>query len=103
MIEEPRIKVKVGGRQFILPVFGDEDNTYDLAKQLQQRIEAIEEKSSRIDTQAFTIEAAMQALFDLQQIEETSDSNVQETMTHLKKLAGRVDGLVQEFQLGSKE
>ncbi len=103
MIEEQRIKVKVGGRQFLLPVYGDVDNTYYLAKQLHERITRIEEASSRIDTQSFTIEATMEALFEIQRSEDGSKEDTTTMMADLKKLSTRLEDLIREYQLDKKK
>ena len=96
-MKQERVNIRIGGRQFTVPVYDDVDNTFHLAKQLQQRLTAIEESASRVDTQAFAIEAAMQILHDFQLSEAERQADTTDMMAELKRLSTRLDELVREF------
>lgn len=101
-MKQERVNIRIGGRQFNVPVFDDVDNTFHLAKQLQARLTAVEEAADRVDTQAFAIEAAMRILHDLQQSEGDHEADTTEMMTELKRLSTRLDELVREFHLDAE-
>ncbi|MFP6597465.1 MAG: cell division protein ZapA [Candidatus Hydrogenedentota bacterium] len=103
MISGPRIEVKIGGRTFSVPRLKDENTTYHIAKLLQERLKQIEAKSSRIDTQAFAIEAAMSFALDHLVAEETLDEETQEMMVALSELSKELQSICRDFDVESVE
>lgn len=99
MISGPRVDIKIGGGTFSVPILKDKDTTYHIAKQLQKRIKEIEKISTRIDTQAFAIEAAMSFAFAQLTAEEDLEENTQELMKALAKLSEHLDSLTSEFEI----
>jgi len=99
MISGPRINVKIGNRTFSVLRLKDEDTTYHIAKLLQQRLKIIEDRSSRIDTQAFAIEAAMSFAYDLIESEETLKAETKEMMSELSKLSKDLNYICLEFDI----
>ena len=96
-MNDERVNIRIGGRQFTVPVFDDVDNTFHLAKQLQERLTVIEDKAERVDTQAFAIEAAMQILHELQTSEDERNADTTDMMAELKRFSTRLDDLVRNF------
>jgi cell division protein ZapA (FtsZ GTPase activity inhibitor) len=103
MISEPRIDVRIGGRTFSVPKLKDKDTTYHIAKLLQQRLKQIEAKSSRIDTQAFAIEAAMSFALDHLEAEETLEEETREMMNALSELSKDLRTICRDFDVDSGE
>lgn len=96
-MKRERVNIRIGGRQFNVPVYDDVDNTFHLAKQLQERLTAIEDAAERVDTQSFAVEAALEILHDLQRSEVEREADTTDMMAELKRLTARLDQLVQEY------
>jgi len=98
-----RIKVKIGGRVYEVPVYEDKDHTMTLAKDLQKRLERIEKKSDRIDTQGFTIEAAMELLADLYEARDDLRAQETEYLSELDTLDTELTRLVKHLNINPKD
>ncbi len=99
MISGPRIDIKIGGRNFNVPILKDEDTTYYIAKLVQERIKEIEKRSQRIDTQAFAIEAAMTFAFAQLDAEEELEENTSELMKALASLSESIESITRDFDV----
>lgn len=97
MISGPRIDIKIGGRNFNVPILKDEDTTYYIAKLVQERIKEIEKRSQRIDTQAFAIEAAMTFAFAQLDAEEELADNTADLMKALTSLSEAIESITRDF------
>jgi cell division protein ZapA (FtsZ GTPase activity inhibitor) len=103
MISGPRIDVKIGNRTFSVPRLKDEDTTYHIAKMLTDRLKKIEDKSSRIDTQAFAVEAAMSFAFDLLYAEEALEENTKEMMNALAELSKQLQTICRDYDIPDED
>lgn len=77
------IRIEIAGVSLTVPVYGDVINTKRLADDVATRIREIEGRSSRIDTQAFALEAAVSFAADLQQ---SLDERAEDTRDLLRTL-----------------
>jgi cell division protein ZapA (FtsZ GTPase activity inhibitor) len=98
-----RVKVKIGGRVYDVPVFEDKDHTLTLAKDLNKRLEFIENNSDRIDTQAFTVEAAMELLSDLYESQAELKDQESKYLSELDTLDTELTRLIKHLNLKPKE
>ena len=103
MISGPRIDVRIGNRIFNVPRLKDEDTTYHIAKMLSDRLKKIEAKSSRIDSQAFAIEAAMSFALDLLYAQEDLGENTTEMMTALADLSKQLQTICQDYDIPDED
>lgn len=103
MISGPRVDVRIGNRTFSVPRLKDDDTTYHIAKLLQVRLQEIEARADRIDTQAFAIEAAMAFAFNLLESEETLEAETKEMMSELSKLSKKLTDICLEFEVEVEE
>jgi cell division protein ZapA (FtsZ GTPase activity inhibitor) len=99
MISGPRIEVKIGGRTFSVPRLKDDDTTYHIAKILHERLKEIEARSSRIDSQAFAIEAAMSFAYDQMLAEEAQEEDTQDMMKALGELSKSLHSIARDFDV----
>ena len=102
MISGPRVDIKIGGSKFNLPIIKDEDTTYLIAKMVQERIDIIAKKSSRVDTQAFALEAAMFFAYAQLDAEDELEDNTQELMKALSILSKEVKSIAKSFDIPEK-
>ncbi len=91
------MKVKLGGKTVEVPVYRDSRATLKLAERLNERLKAIEAKSSRIDTQAFALEAAFTFAAEAQRLADNADADRVTTLKELDRLSKAIDKLVREF------
>jgi cell division protein ZapA (FtsZ GTPase activity inhibitor) len=98
-----RVKVKIGGRVYEVPIFEDKDHTLTLAKDLNKRLETIEQKSDRIDTQAFTVEAAMELMSELYEAASDLKDQEREYLSELDTLDTEISRLIKHLNIKPKE
>ena len=96
MIEE-RTKVRIAGKTITVPVYRDRRTTLRLAKRLDERIQEIEKASSRIDTQAFALEAAISFAAELADAEQEREEETTQVFNDLDSLSKTLDQLVREY------
>ncbi len=94
-----RVKVKLAGKTIEVPVYGDSQLTQKLAARVNARIKEIEQRSSRIDTQAFALEAALAFAAELQHVQDESDADRNTVYAELDRLSKTVDKLIREFRV----
>ncbi len=90
------LRLKVANVSLDLPIQGDEANTRRLAKDLTRRIRAIEERSARVDTQAFAILAAYELAAELDAAHRDQQAGDKELVVLLDRLTNRLRGLLDE-------
>jgi cell division protein ZapA (FtsZ GTPase activity inhibitor) len=93
-----RVKVKLAGKTIEVPVYGDSQLTQKLAARVNQRIKEIEERSDRIDTQAFALEAALAFAAELEEIRKESEADRKAMHVELDRISKTVDKLIREFK-----
>ncbi len=93
-----RVRVKLAGKTIEVPVYGDSHATQQLAARVNARIKEIEERSGRIDTQAFALEAALAFAAELKAVQEAADGDRKAMFAELDRLSKEIDKLVREFR-----
>lgn len=96
MIEE-RTKVRIAGKTITVPVYRNRRTTLRLAKRLDERIQEIEKAGSRIDTQAFALEAAISFLAELADAEQEREEETTQVFNDLDSLSKTLDELAREY------
>ena len=96
MIEE-RTKVRIAGKTITVPVYRDRRTTLRLAKRLDERIQEIEKAGSRIDTQAFALEAAISFAAELADAEQEREEETTQVFNDLDSLSKTLDELAREY------
>lgn len=97
MIEE-RVQIRVGGTQLAVPVYGDAATTRKAAEHVTQRLQAIEQRSPRIDTYAFALEAALSFAAEVLEESAVRTEETAETMKALDKIHDALRELTTEYQ-----
>lgn len=93
------IRVRVGGKSITVPLYGDRRATLRLVKRVNERLEEIEKKHPRIDTQAFALEAAVAFAAELAEAEALHEEETTEVFNDLDSLSKSVDALIREYGL----
>lgn len=81
------MQVKLGGKTVTVPVFRDEIKTLRIVDQVNQRLQEIEDGSSRIDTQAFALQTAYTFAVELAHAEAQLDADGQDMLLALTRLS----------------
>lgn len=88
----------MAGKAIEVPVYGDSQLTQKLAARVNARIKEIEQRSGRIDTQAFALEAALAFAAELQEVEDAADEDRKAMFAALEGLSREIDKLTREFE-----
>ena len=91
-------RTKVAGVTLDLPIHLDPDTTEGLASQVTQRVREIEASSTRIDTQAFALTAAVTFAAELAQTKTDNDRSIAEVIKALSAILGKLDDLIETCQ-----
>jgi len=95
---KPRtIPVKIANATVQVPVHIDEATTQALAEEVNARIQAIQEGSDRIDTQAFALRAAYELAANLHAENQRQERETKELLVALDAIASRLKQLAAEF------
>ncbi len=95
------MQVKVGGVTLTVPVCGDEETTEAIVARVEARLSEIEEKSTRIDSQAFALAAAMSFASDLHKATTARESDTEQFSDALEGLTEALEALLEDFQHSS--
>lgn len=84
------VRIEVGGKTVHSPVFEDVHTTRELAKQVTERLKAIESESDRIDTQAFALTAAISFAHEASRLRNEQEADTQDILKALDELTQRL-------------
>lgn len=96
------LRVKIANATVSVPVCDDEETTREVARKVTERIEAIEESTGRIDSQAFALRAAYEFAMALHEFKKNVQADEQQIAAALDAVAGRLDTLAKEFAITDK-
>jgi cell division protein ZapA (FtsZ GTPase activity inhibitor) len=97
-----RVKIKLGGRTLSVPLYRDMDTTIGIAKQVSERLKAIEKGSDRIDTQAFALEAAMSFAIEAAESQTAGEEDAREMLLQMDALSKELADLIREYRPDTK-
>lgn len=84
------VRIEVGGKTVHSPIFEDVHTTRELAKQVTERLAAIERDADRIDTQAFALTAAISFAHDAAQLRAEQEADTRAILKALDDLTQRL-------------
>jgi hypothetical protein len=93
------LQVKIGKATLKVPVCVDEPTTLAVAQQISDRLKEIEDHATRIDTQAFALQAAYEFAVDAYLVRKEQDRDAHELAKSLEAIASRLRDLTKEFNL----
>ena len=91
------IELTLGRIRLHAPVYGSEGATRELAADVNRRLKEIEEKSQRIDTQAFALLAALSFAANVQDLKEAQQEETASVLVTLDEFSESLDGLLEEY------
>lgn len=91
------IQVKIANVTVRVPVYLDEKTTRALAEQVSDHIKEIEGTASRIDTQAFALQAAHEFAAELHALKREQERDTRDLVVTLDAIATRLKELTDEF------
>ena len=94
MSKEQLLQVKMGGKTVQVPVFQDEKTTLQLVASVNARLREIEESSTRVDTQAFALQAAYLFAVDLARGELAANEDEAEVHKSLVRIQLALKGIL---------
>ncbi len=95
----PTVLRKVGGATLQVPVFVDEETTDELVRLVNARLQKIEGESTRIDTQAFALLAAVSFAEDYLRLQEERRHDQEEILKTLRKVTEALRALARDFHV----
>ena len=90
-------RTTVAGVTLDLPLHKDPETTEQIARQVTERIREIEDNSTRIDTQAFALTAAVSFAIDLAESKADQEAETAETVKALSAILARLDEIVAAY------
>ena len=90
------IRTQIAGTFVELPLIRDEAYTAQIAEKVTERFREIEAASSRINTQAFALQAAFSFAAELERLTADREEEGRELVDALARLAGRLEALIQQ-------
>lgn len=94
MSEGPEtVVVSLGNMNLRVPIYGSRSETIKLADRVNERLRAIEDRSERIDTQAFALEAALFFAAEAEQLRRAIEKAHEETETEIQEMTKAVSAL----------
>ena len=92
------IRTRIAGTVVELPLVRDEAYTAQIADKVTERFREIEAASSRINTQAFALQAAFSFAAELEHLNTEREEEIRELVHALANLAGRLEDLIQRHE-----
>ncbi len=100
MNESPeRCKLKIGAMTLVVPVHRNLEETRAVAREVEERLAAIEASSSYVDTQRYAVQAAFEFAVEKRLLEERQREEVQDLAKALERLTSRLKSLAANFAL----
>ncbi len=96
------VQIKIGNATMRVPVCVDEETTLEIVQRVNQRLKQVEEKATRIDTQAFALQTAYELAADLYLSEREHERDVRDLAKALDKIATQLSALAEEFAPAEK-
>jgi hypothetical protein len=97
MTKQRLLQVKLGGRTVQVPIYQDEKTTLQLVDSVNERLREIEESSTRVDTQAFALQAAYLFAVDSAREQASFDEDDAEILRSLTRVQLALNGLLGEL------
>jgi len=92
------LRVSVGGINISVPILKDEKTTLKIIDDVNDRIEEIESSTSRVDSQAFAIMAAVSFATELQQLKLAQQAENKEIAVALDSISNTMQAILEEFE-----
>ena len=99
MIKKPQCRVEIGRMKLAVPLYKDEDATHEIAREVEERIERIEEETEVIDTQKNAVLAAFECVVEQRALIEEHEEDIRELVRALEKLTSQLKALAKRFHL----
>ncbi len=99
-MSDRRVEITIAGVKLIVPIYKSKAQTLQIAKQLNQRIRAIEEQSNRIDTQRFALEAGMWFATELAKARDGAVEQEAGLIKILERIGSSLTELIDEASVG---
>lgn len=80
------VRIEIAGVTITVPVYGDVMHTRRLAAEVTRRISQIEQQSTKVDTQAFALAAALSFAADLNKSQEDRAQDTRALLRTLDKI-----------------
>jgi cell division protein ZapA (FtsZ GTPase activity inhibitor) len=93
-MSQPTHRTRIAGLTLDLPVHGDPEETERLAEEVTARVREIEAASTRIDTQAFALKAALSFAAELREAKAAHDADTAEILKALDAILTRLEDIV---------
>ncbi len=94
-----RHRTTVAGVTLNLPVYGSPEETERLATLVTERIKHIESDSTRIDTQAYALTAAVHFAAEATRARKQHEEELAEAATALTAILDRINDIVRRFAI----
>lgn len=89
--------LKIANVSVDVPVYDDLQTSQEIAQQVTQRVEDIQENYGRIDTQAFALRAAYEFAVELAKAEKRHHQDEKDTIMALDEFAARLKDVLENF------
>ncbi|HPK00476.1 MAG TPA: cell division protein ZapA [Candidatus Hydrogenedentes bacterium] len=99
MMTPTKHRTTVAGVSLNLPVYGTPEETEELATLVTERIKQIESDSTRIDTQAYALSAAVHFAAEASQASKRHQDELDEIATALTALLARLNDIIRRFAI----
>ncbi len=93
------IQRKVAGVTLPVPIYQDEKTTSELIEMVNERVRDIEAQSTRIDTHAFALLAALSFAADLHETRQQREREGRELLKALRKIAESLRRLTRDYNI----
>ncbi len=103
MSADSRIEVTIAGIRLRIPICVDAKTTLALAQRVSERIKQIEAEASKIDTQAFALQAAMSFAAELEESRHDRVEETAQTLKALDSLAVALEGLASTYRIEDEQ
>ena len=99
MITPTKHRTTVAGVSLTLPIYGSPEETEELAARVSEQIKQIEADSTRIDTQAYALTAAVHFAAEASQANKRHQDEIDEIAGALTALLTRINDIVRRFAI----
>lgn len=93
------VQRKVAGVTVPVPVYQDEKTTTDLIEMVNERVREIENQSTRIDTHAFALLAALSFAAELHEARQQREREVRDILKTLRKITEALRRLTRDYNI----
>ncbi len=91
------ISVRIGNQNISVPVFIDQETTLQIADMLNERLQVIENQSTRIDSHRFALLAAMHFACEWEGLKRQTSQETKELVKALSRISDSLQQIIESL------